>query len=186
MARSTEMEVARRIRTVAQWIVEGHSYTDICHNVTQTWGVEERQAKRYITEALDLFKEENEAELEQKVAFHKRARMDNYRLLVEQRTKTIKNENLTPYKKVQMVCMLSNQINAILRDIAKIDGVFIEKVDHTTKGEKISTSEGTFEITITKSETKVNENATLELGEKTDNITTVNIENLKSEEETKA
>ena len=183
MARSTEMEVARRIRTVAQWIVEGHSYTDICHNVTETWGVEERQAKRYITEALDLFKEENEAELEQKVAFHKRARTDNYRLLVEHRTKTIKNENLTPYKKVQMVCMISNQINVILRDIAKIDGVFIEQVDHTTKGEKISTSEGTFEITITKSETKVNENATLELGE---NKTSINIGNEKSEEETKA
>jgi hypothetical protein len=166
MARSTDMEVSRRIRTVAQWIIEGNSYTDIVHNIAQTWGVEERQSKNYISKALDLFKEENQDELEQKIAFHKRARMDNYRLLVEQRTKTIKNENLSTYKKVQLVCMLSNQINTTLRDIAKIDGVFIEKVDHTSKGEKINTSENSFEITITKSETKVNENSTPQLEEK--------------------
>jgi hypothetical protein len=52
--------------------------------------------------------------------------------------------------KIKILTSLSHQINMTARDMAKIDGVFVVKVDHTTKGEKIGAGTGVFELSITK------------------------------------
>jgi hypothetical protein len=147
---------------VAQWIVEGHSHSDIIHNVTLNWGIEERQAKNYIARALELFVEENNVELKGKIAFHQKARLDNYRTLVDQRNKVIKSSDIAIYAKVKLTCMISNQINATLKDMAKIDGLFVDKVDHTTKGEKLNNGNQSFEVLITPTGTTVKSSDTTE------------------------
>ena len=105
--------------------------------MTENWGIDERQANRYITEAFELFKKEVLIELEENRAFHLKARMESYKELVNERAKVIKNRTLEAYKRVQMIAMLTNQINAILRDMAKIGGLYVDKIDHTTNGKSI-------------------------------------------------
>jgi hypothetical protein len=45
------IEYERRIRIVQEWILEDWSSSDIQAQITHKWGIEERQAKRYISEA---------------------------------------------------------------------------------------------------------------------------------------
>ena len=93
----------------------------------------EAQAKRYIKEAYKLFKEEALIELSESKAFHLKARIEQYKDLVAERDKIKQSKKLEAYKRIQMIAMLSNQINSILRDMAKIDGLFVHKVEHTGK-----------------------------------------------------
>lgn len=131
--KATKIEKFKRVRTVSNWILKGHSHADIIHNITQTWGIEERQAKNYIKEAFEIFKEDTLLELAEAKAFHLKARFEQYKELVEERDKVRKNKKLDTYKRVQLLAMLSNQINTLLRDMAKIDGLFVNKVEHTGK-----------------------------------------------------
>lgn len=131
--KATKIEKFKRVRTVSNWILKGHAHADICHNVIQNWGLSEAQAKRYIKEAYKLFKEEALIELSESKAFHLKARIEQYKDLVAERDKIKQSKKLEAYKRIQMIAMLSNQINSILRDMAKIDGLFVHKVEHTGK-----------------------------------------------------
>jgi hypothetical protein len=154
MGRCSEMEKTTRTRTVAQWIVEGHSYTDIVNNITLNWEIDERQAKRYISDALQVFVEENDIELDQKKAFYQKARLDNYQALVKERKSVMKNEDINIETKVNLLVKLTNVIDKLLTGMSKIDGVYIDKVDVTSKGDKIGNS-GAFKVAITPSGTTV-------------------------------
>ena len=136
----TDVDKLRRIKTVTQWLIEGHSHADICHNVSLNWGVDQRQAKRYIADAFVLFKDEVILDIADSRAFHQKARMVAYKELVSEREKVKKNKGLDSYKRVQMLAMLTNQITALLKDMAKIDGLYVEKHEHKIKSIEIDWS----------------------------------------------
>lgn len=131
--KATNDEKFKRIRIVCDWILKGHSHADICHNVSENWGLSERQAQRYIKDAYELFKQDTLLELTESKAFHLKARFELYKRLLSQLDKIQKSKKTEDYKRVQMIAMLTNQINSLLRDMAKIDGLFVNKVEHTGK-----------------------------------------------------
>ncbi len=134
----TKIEKFRRIKTVSTWILKGHSHADIIQNISDNWGIDERQAYNYIKESFEVFKKDTLLELAESKAFHLKARFESYKDLVAERDKVQKDKKLDAYKRVQMMAMLSNQINALLRDMAKIDGLFVSKIEHTGRnGEPI-------------------------------------------------
>lgn len=51
MQKSDHVEYEKRIRIVQEWILEDWPSCDIVQQVNSKWGVEERQAKRYLAEA---------------------------------------------------------------------------------------------------------------------------------------
>lgn len=129
----TKIEKFRRIKTVSTWILKGYSHADIIQNISENWGIDERQAYNYIKESFEIFKEDTLLELADAKAFHLKARFESYKELIAERDKVQKDKKLDAYKRVQMMAMISNQINALLRDMAKIEGLFVSKVEHTGK-----------------------------------------------------
>lgn len=119
--KSDNVEVYRRVRQVQEWILEGHSSSDICRNCTATWGIKHRQAEHYIRKAFLNFVEETSQDDEKKKAFHIKARMKIYKHSIK-------------YNKYD------TSLN-ILDSLARIEGILVNKVDHTTKGKSINTDQ---------------------------------------------
>lgn len=147
--RCSAVEKDRRLRSVVQWIIEGQRSVDIVNNIALAWKLSEPQAKRYIKDARELLVTENQGELEDKKAFHNQIRLEQYRLLVQERKKLMTDTSIGYLDKIKALGTLAHQINMTARDMAKIDGVFVVKVDHTSKGEKIGSGTGVFELSIT-------------------------------------
>jgi len=51
MPKLDKIEYEKRIRIVQEWILEDWPYGDIVQQIILKWGIEERQAKRYVAEA---------------------------------------------------------------------------------------------------------------------------------------
>lgn len=60
MARTADIEVERRIRSVQEWIIADRADVDIISACIANWGVSKRQAQRYIKTAGERWKEQNE------------------------------------------------------------------------------------------------------------------------------
>lgn len=65
--KADNVEFERRIRAVQEWLIEDWPYQDMVASVINKWGVEERQAKRYIKVARERWVSQ-----EQEVVDHKR------------------------------------------------------------------------------------------------------------------
>lgn len=53
-----KIEKAKRLRVVQEWILDDYRPVDIIANINSKWGVQERQAKRYISLAVKQFSKE--------------------------------------------------------------------------------------------------------------------------------
>jgi len=116
--RSDKVEMERRVRTVQEYILMDYPYADIVAQCIQKWGVCDRQAKRYIQDAYDSFKATLEKNFEKRLGFHLQRRMKLLRQLdpEERRTATGVRAELL-----------------VLRDIAKLEGLYIEKHEFSGK-----------------------------------------------------
>lgn len=115
---SDKIEVYKRIRQVQEWIMEGHSTTDIVYNSKDKWSVDERTGYRYIKKAFELFITQTENETNERRAFHIQSRMRLYKeSLKDKRNSKISLD--------------------ILDSIAKLESLFVHNVDLTTKGKSI-------------------------------------------------
>lgn len=61
-----KIEYEKRIRVVQEWILEDWPSSDIVSNIGMKWGVEVRQAKRYVAEARKRWVAEEDVILNQK------------------------------------------------------------------------------------------------------------------------
>lgn len=61
-----KIEYEKRLRVVQEWIIDDWPYTDIVTQVKQKWGIQERQAKKYISEARKLWSQQEDAVTDQK------------------------------------------------------------------------------------------------------------------------
>lgn len=60
------VEKEKRIRAVQEWIIDEWPSVDIIKQINQMWGVEERQAKRYISEAKERWMQDADKIMERK------------------------------------------------------------------------------------------------------------------------
>lgn len=104
----------QRVRQVQEWMLEGYLTPDIIKSCMAKWNIKEPMAFRYIREARQGFQAIRIKELEDRIAFHIAARLKLYNGL-EGKTK-------------------SNGASValeILKDIAKVEGVYVERVEQT-------------------------------------------------------
>jgi hypothetical protein len=109
-----KIEYSKRIRIVQEWLIEDWPSTDIIMQIFQKWGVGERQAKRYISVARQLWVSDEQAVIEQRRKFKvqslkklKRSLLDRFkgtpagiRAIIAVEKEIIKLENLRPPVKV--------------------------------------------------------------------------------------
>lgn len=113
--RSDKLEKEKRVRAVQDLMLSGHNSGDIRDTIMVKWSLSERQAYRYITDAYKEFRELTQNEMSERKGWHIQARL-----------KLLKQNTGKP--KLQL---------DILDSLAKLEGVLINKVDHTSGGEKL-------------------------------------------------
>ncbi len=123
MSKSDKLTMDLRVRTVAEWMLQGHTTKDIVANGLTKWEVEERQVYKYIKAAYKLFAEARKADIESRIDFHVAARMKLFNEMSDK--KTAKG---------------SDSALRILDSIARLEGALVEKVDVTSKGKQIKGS----------------------------------------------
>ncbi|MXV16847.1 hypothetical protein [Hufsiella ginkgonis] len=116
MARSSALEVEKRLRQVQEWIMEGQTWSYIIHRAVTDWAITSRQAARYYAESLKVFVKDNDITLEQKKAFY-----------ISSKRKLIRDMDPDMKKTPQG----ARTINKILDSMAQLDGVMIQKVEVT-------------------------------------------------------
>ncbi|MGB1216641.1 MAG: hypothetical protein ACPG5P_02125, partial [Saprospiraceae bacterium] len=133
--KADKREKDRRVRYVAHWLMLGHSHADITDNAANTWGIGKRQGRKYIVAAQSLFLEENKDDLNTKLAWHQNARRERYRKLIERQLK-VERSNMESRDKHATLATLDKTINSLLTDMAKLDGLYVKRVELTGKGGK--------------------------------------------------
>lgn len=118
--KSSKVETDKRTRSVQEWMMQGHTTSDIVRQCTSNWSITPRQAYKYIRKAYEAFKESAEKDLEARRQFHIHSRLKIFRDLQG------KNDSKPAGVALE-----------ILKDIAKLEGLYVEKVDHTTGGKPI-------------------------------------------------
>lgn len=113
---SGEHNVELRVRTVQEWLLQDHSTGDIVRQGVKMWNVSERQIKRYIDKAKVGFRELNEDVIEKKRAYYLQRSKKILRDL------EIKHKNTPSGVFAQM---------AVLQFQAKIEGIMVDKVEHS-------------------------------------------------------
>lgn len=110
-------EKLRRIRTIQEWLLQGHSSTQIVATITSKWDLSERQGYRYVSDAYGQFKEDTKEKSKARKAYHLAARQ---RLL----QKVLDRDPGLALK--------------VLQDMGKLEGMYAPKrLNHTTKGDKL-------------------------------------------------
>lgn len=122
-AAQKRQEKAIRIRSICEWIKEGHQLFDIRQNIMQSWELTKTQANNLIRDALSFFKEEVIENVDEAKAVHMAIRWDLYK-------KALKDDSLKGNKKYDVAFKF-------LEDIAKMQGLYTEKIDITSDGEPI-------------------------------------------------
>jgi hypothetical protein len=123
--------VMQRARTVADWMTDGYFTRDIVEQGLVKWGVSERQVHDYIKEAFKIYREQTSKEIKDRIAFHVAARRKLYNRLKGKENADGARTALT-----------------ILDSIAKIEGVFVEKIDVTSKGKELKTQTTVIKATL--------------------------------------
>lgn len=112
--KSDNIEKEKRLRIVQEWILQDYLTSDIVNQCINKWGVTERQAYRYISNANDAFAKITEKKLERRLNYHIQRRNKLLRDLEEKQKKTPAG--------------IGVQLN-ILQDIAKLEKLYTLKVE---------------------------------------------------------
>jgi len=113
MGRSKKADDYLKVRQIQEEFLKGKNQTDIVYQLCNQWKVSKATAYRYIIKALELFKEQSIAKIEHKKAYHVQARMKLFEKAMEINK---------PNPKFAL---------EILIDLAKIEGLYVEKIDNT-------------------------------------------------------
>lgn len=104
-------EIERRIAIVQQLLLEGKSTPLIVQNISKQWDISERQAYHYVDKAWDNFASKYMKQRDKLLGFHVAARLNLFR-------KAYDNGHYG-------VC------RSILEDLAKLQGLYVNKVAFT-------------------------------------------------------
>ena len=109
--KSTQIEIARRVMIVQQLIIEGQRSPVIAQSLSKKWDISERQVYEYIDKAWKAFEEKYLKDRDKLLGFHIAARLNLFR-------KAYDNQHWG-------VC------RSILEDLAKLQGLYVNKVAFT-------------------------------------------------------
>lgn len=112
--KSTKIETDKRTRAVQEWMMQGHSSADIVRQCTAQWNITGRQAYKYIRKAYEAFRAQAENDIEARKQFHIHSRLKLFRDLQDKKA-----------------CKPAGVALAILQDIAKLEGLYVEKTEVT-------------------------------------------------------
>lgn len=122
--RADKITLDKRVRAVMEWMMQGFMTKDIITQCTNQWGVDQRQCYKYIKEAKKIFVKVTEEDIKERLAFHIAARMNLYNGIEGKKTPRGAKAALE-----------------ILKDIADLEGYYMQKVDVTTQGNPIHSQE---------------------------------------------
>jgi uncharacterized protein YoaH (UPF0181 family) len=118
--RSSKLEYDKRVRNIQEWMMQGFSSADIVRQCTTQWRITERQGYKYIKQAYQIFLAQEEKDLDAHKQFHIQTRLKLFRELHD------KNQ-----AKAAGVAL------SILQDIARLQALYVEKIDHTSGGKPL-------------------------------------------------
>ncbi len=126
-------EKLRRVQHVAHWMIKGHSSTEIVKNISQQWEITERQAKNYIRFAYDFMYEDVVKKTKDSMAFHQKARLTRYQELQLSMAK-IHKSSMSEKDKYSAILQIEKQLLELLKDMGKLDGLYVEKKELSGPG----------------------------------------------------
>ena len=115
--KSTFAEAEKRRQIVFEMYCHDESYSSIARYCAENWGIRSRQTQTYVSQAKKRLEKETLPKYEEEL---KKALMRRKRL--KQKAEKDNDHWL---------------VLAIEKDEAKLRGLYIERIDHTSKGEKI-------------------------------------------------
>lgn len=122
--RTDQVTMKIRVRTVMEWMMQGFMTKDIISQCINQWGVEERMCYKYIKEAKKVFVKLTQEDIKERLAFHIAARMNLYNGLEGKKTPKGAMAGLS-----------------ILKDVAELEGHYLQKIDVTTQGNALHSQE---------------------------------------------
>lgn len=114
--KADRIETDNRVRAIQEWILQGQTTVDIIRQCTIKWNISQRQAYRIFEKAYDEFHDMRHNSLKRRLSYHLESRLKLFR--------EMKDKN-TP-NGARSACM-------ILDSMAKLEGVMVEKHEHTGK-----------------------------------------------------
>lgn len=119
--RADKGEKLKRIRIIQEYLVIGKNPKDIITQVSNQWDISPRMARSYVNKAFEDFRQLSGKDIESLRGFHITARLKLLDWAMDSdKRKTFALE--------------------VLQDIAKLQGLYTLKVDHTTGGKEIQFS----------------------------------------------
>lgn len=115
--KSTKIEKDKRIRTIMEWLMKGYDSADIIDQCVASWSISSRQAYTYLKFAYEKFSRHEDRRVEHKKYYHLAVRRKLFRELQEKE------------KAHGALAAL-----AILKEIAVMDGSYVERHDITSGG----------------------------------------------------
>jgi hypothetical protein len=117
--KASQIEITKRVRTIQEWIMEDHTYSDIIRSSVARWDVSSRQAERYYAKAFKDFRDATRQSTEVLVAYYKKRKQ-----------KLIREMDPILKKSPSGV----RAINQVLDSMAKLDGIVLDRLEITGKG----------------------------------------------------
>jgi len=110
------VEYEKRIRIIQEWIIDDWPYTDVVNQIIAKWGIQERQAKRYIKDARERWVADEKEHIDKLRSMKvmslkklKRSLQEKYKgtplginAVLNVEKELIKLQGLEPVKKIQL------------------------------------------------------------------------------------
>lgn len=134
--KSDKKQLEERILEVSRMMLSGIKNKNICQNMSVKWNLSTRQINRYISGAYSMWHKEYQKRLKAGLNYHMAIRMqlyeEAYKGKVEKETKLEKGKFVTIERLTSQDFRLCLEI---AKDIAKLEGLYVEKHDVNLKGE---------------------------------------------------
>ena len=138
--KSDNKQFEERILEVSRQMLRGYPNKRICQNMSVEWDISERQVNRYIASAYRMWHKEYKKRLKAGLDYHMAMRMKLYEEAYKGKaikvTKVKRGERVTIERIEDQDFRLCLEI---AKDIAKLEGLYVEKHDVKVEGELIIT-----------------------------------------------
>lgn len=109
--KADQIEFDRRIEVISDWLLDGESVYKIVHYSSEKWQVGRRQVEKYIRLARTGWKKAYQKDFKDNLDYHLLARRRLYNSCVREKDRS--------------------NARQILNDMAKIQGIMVDKVEHS-------------------------------------------------------
>ena len=133
---ANKQQLEERVLEVSKQLLRGIPSKRICQLMSVKWEVSERQINRYISKAYTMWHKEYQKRLKSGLDYHMAIRMKLYEEAYK--GKTIKETRLEKGKYIITEKFVDQDFRLCLeiaKDIAKLEGLYVEKHDVNVKGE---------------------------------------------------